>query len=223
MDFCNVIFFLLMIAPGIAVSGVIVTPTRIIYNENSTAQNIILKNNDEKNYLVSVFIEEKGQKWFVITPPIIRLEGGGKLMMRIRQLNNEGLPSDRESMFNYSITMIGSEKTPSKNMNRIAVASRHWFKLFYRPEKIGIPKKNSCSLGVDKVNGDLLLTNNNPFYATLAFLSINGKRVTLNSEESMVEPYSSRSFKIAGDISVVEWININDYGVGEDKCMYSFQ
>ncbi|EML9727409.1 molecular chaperone [Klebsiella aerogenes] len=212
--------FFLYIMPLISRAGVIATPTRIIYSENSKAHSVAIKNESENTFLASAIFEEKGRSFFTVTPPIARLKTGENMLLRIRGINTKELPTDRESVFYYSITMVPNQERTASQQNRIAMASRYWFKLFYRPNIIGTPLMNSCNLEFKNNNKKMDVKNNSPFYSTLVFLSVNGNRVFLSPEEAMIAPYSSQSISISTDASVVEWIRINDYGSLEKKCTY---
>ncbi|NPD52876.1 molecular chaperone [Klebsiella aerogenes] len=213
--------FFLFIMPVITTAGMIATPTRIIYDEGTEARTVVIKNESKSTFLASAIFDEKDRLFFTITPPIVRLDSGEKTVLRVRGIDTKSLPTDRESVFNYSITMIASEDSAAIQQNRIAMANRYWFKLFYRPHNIGKPHVNSCNLEFNIFNDGLYIKNNSPFFSTLVFLSTDGNRILLTPEEAMIEPYSSQQISTSADISVVEWIRINDYGGLEKKCTYS--
>ncbi len=209
------IFFM----PFVTAAGIIVTPTRLIYQENTKAQTVQIRNNSKLLFLASAVFEEKSQSYFAITPPIARLEAGETSILRVRNIDKKNLPLDRESVFNYSITLIANEEEKPNENNKVAVASRYWFKLFYRPDGIGSPKKNSCNLKLSNSGGVLYIENDSPFFSTLIFLGIDGKRISLSPEKAMIAPYSSQQIKSSKKINVVEWIRVNDYGGSEEKCI----
>ncbi|HCR0085224.1 TPA: molecular chaperone [Klebsiella aerogenes] len=213
--------FFLFLMPVISVAGLVATPTRIIYDGSSEAYSVVIKNESKSTFLASAIFDEKGRPFFTITPPIVRLEPGEKTILRVRGIDTENFPTDRESVFNYSITIIASEDSKVMQSNRITMANRYWFKLFYRPQKIGKPQINSCDLEFNKMKGELYVKNNTPFFSTLVFLSTDGKRILLTPEKAMIEPYSSQQINISANVSFVEWIRINDYGGLEKKCNYS--
>ncbi|HEO1574324.1 molecular chaperone [Klebsiella aerogenes] len=220
MRFKALLLFLYLM-PVICLAGIIATPTRIIYDKSSEKHTVVIRNESESTFLASAIFEEKGQPFFTITPPIIKLRPYDKSILRVRGINTKELPKDRESVFNYSITMIASDDNKPLLQNRIAMANRYWFKLFYRPANIGNPHLNSCDLEFYKSEGKLDVKNNSPFFSTLVFLSTNGKRIFLTPDEAMIAPYSSQQIKISSDVKVVEWIRINDYGSLEKKCTSS--
>lgn len=219
MVYYKVGLLLILVLPTTAFSGIVVAPTRVIYDAESNAQNIMLKNNSKTTFLTSAKFEGNGQNHFAITPPITRIEAGEKSLLRIRAINTGQLPTNQESVFYYSITMIENDNNLTNKENRVAVASRYWFKLFYRPKKIGTPKNNNCNIEASQKKDQIYLNNNSPFFSTLVFFSVNGKKIRLKPEEAMIAPYSKNSYHFAGNASVIEWIRINDYGGTEEKCI----
>lgn len=207
--------------PIASLAGIIATPTRIIYTTNNEKHTLVIKNESESTFLASAIFGEKGQPYFTITPPIIKLKAYDKNILRVRGIDTQKLPNDRESVFNYSITIIASDDNKPLQQNRITMANRYWFKLFYRPVNIGKPQLDVCDLTFIKSKGKLDVKNNSPFFSTLVFLSTNGKRIYLSPDEAMIAPYSSQQIDISSDVKIVEWIRINDYGSLEKKCTSS--
>lgn len=218
----KIMFFLALMQPLIAQANIVAFPTRIIFDSESVAQTVTLKNNGKRVFLASATFNGNGSEHFAITPPLVRIDAGDKTQLRIRATDTLSLPLDRESVFYYVVTMIAGDDRPDPQTSRVAVATRYWFKLFYRPTGIGRPASNSCDLIFTIKNSGLYAVNNTPFYTTLFSLAINGQRIELAPDAAMIAPHASQLVSHVDKVSQVEWARINDFGGSEKKCLFSF-
>ena len=204
-----------------ALAGMVVTPTRLVYTQGVTSQTITVKNSGPKAFLASASMEGEGQNYFAVTPPLFRLEPGEKALLRVRRTGSERVSDSREQLFNYSITVISSSTQPEPEANRIAVASKYWFRLFYRPSAIGKPEPNKCDLKF-KLNRDgLTAVNDSEFYSTLIHLALDGEIIRLSPEQAIIAPQSSRLISRKNNITRVDWARINDFGGADTQCAFT--
>ncbi|MCS5794895.1 fimbria/pilus periplasmic chaperone [Klebsiella pneumoniae subsp. pneumoniae] len=91
---------LLLSASFACYAGVQVGTTRIIYAEGKKEVSVSLDNQDITPYLIKSWIENDKNvgTHFLLTPPLFRLEGKQKNVVRIFKLDGQ-LPTDRESLF----------------------------------------------------------------------------------------------------------------------------
>lgn len=84
-------------------AGVQVGTTRIIYAEGKKEASVSLDNLDSTPYLIKSWIENNNNAGthFLVTPPLFRLEGKQKNVVRIFKLDGV-LPADRESLFFFN-------------------------------------------------------------------------------------------------------------------------
>ncbi|MGL5970045.1 MAG: fimbrial biogenesis chaperone [Kluyvera sp.] len=218
----TVMLCLALVLSGIASAGMVATPTRMVYDEQSSAQTVAVKNSGTSAFLASATFEGKGTNHFTITPPLVRVDAGDKTLLRVRATNIARLPTERESVFYYAITMIASGEKPGEQDSRVAVAARYWFKLFYRPSGIGHPESGRCDLTFTRTADGLHAVNQTPFYITLSSFVVDGQRVSLTPDTSMIAPRTSSLMSRTRKASHVEWAWVNDFGGTEDKCRFSF-
>ncbi|MER1934174.1 fimbrial biogenesis chaperone, partial [Proteus mirabilis] len=89
-----ILFFISLFLINTSYAGVIISGTRVIYNEGNKNVSINVKNPDKMPYLIQSWIddfEEKKQSKFTITPPLFRLNPDKENTLRIF-LTEEGLP-----------------------------------------------------------------------------------------------------------------------------------
>ncbi|WP_285147321.1 fimbrial biogenesis chaperone [Lelliottia wanjuensis] len=201
-------------------AGVIVAGTRFIYDEKTKSLNITVENTDEADYLVKAQIlafspdqesgtqPAKGNMPFVATPPLFVLHGKRENKIRVSQTDGN-LPTDRESVYAFSVTAIPSGE-PAPNSVQMAVRSR--FKFFYRPSGLkGDPLKAYEQLRWQRSAGQVMVENPTPYYVTLVNLKANGQAV---EDAAMLAPFEKRSTDWCAkkESCQIQWQSINDYG-----------
>lgn len=211
------LFFLSLLglySQQIAVAGVIIGGTRIIYDASKKESSISVKNPEKKSpFLVQSWFEKYPNTPvdsipFVITPPLFRLDGGKENILRIVRTGGN-LPEDRESIYLANIKSIPASQESSEN--RLIISVKTQIKFIYRPE---ILKANADEAYKQLVfahqNGQLSIKNATPYY--ISFHSILVDNIPFNGLP-MISPKSSITLplKISG-ASTVTWKAINDYG-----------
>lgn len=207
-----ILFFISLFIINTSYAGVIISGTRVIYNEGNKNVSINVKNPDKMPYLIQSWIddfEEKKQSKFTITPPLFRLNPDKENTLRIF-LTEEGLPSDQESLFWLNIkTIPATEKTE----NSLQIAFKTQMKLIYRPKSLKDVnfEEEQKKLSWSKERGKVIVYNPTPYFMNFQTIKFNGKLV---DDVSYVKPFSTKSFDINdnNEHGLISWELINDYG-----------
>lgn len=193
--------------------GVTVGGTRLIYNGGKKEASLSVTNTDSQPYLIQSWVEtlndgtEKAP--FIITPPLFRLDGGQKNILRI--VRTGGTFSDnKESMYWINIKSIPSGKKQD-NTNTLQIAVRTRIKLIYRPDKLnGTPEDVASKLTWTKSGNSITVNNPTPFIMNFNQVKIGNHLV---KDATFVMPMSNATFTTPPDASgTVSWKLISDYG-----------
>ncbi|EOG1984267.1 fimbrial biogenesis chaperone [Proteus mirabilis] len=211
-----IIFFISLFIINTSYAGVIISGTRVIYNEGNKNVSINVKNPDKMPYLIQSWIddfEEKKQSKFTITPPLFRLNPDKENTLRIF-LTEEGLPSNQESLFWLNIkTIPATEKTE----NSLQIAFKTQMKLIYRPKSLKDVnfEEEQKKLTWSKERGKVIVYNPTPYFMNFQTIKFNGQLV---DDVSYVKPFSTKSFDINdnNEHGLISWELINDYGANVD-------
>ncbi|HEI9879946.1 TPA: molecular chaperone [Proteus mirabilis] len=211
-----ILFFISLFIINTSYAGVIISGTRVIYNEGNKNVSINVKNPDKMPYLIQSWIddfEEKKQSKFTITPPLFRLNPDKENTLRIF-LTEEGLPSDQESLFWLNIkTIPATEKTE----NSLQIAFKTQMKLIYRPKSLKDVnfEEEQKKLSWSKERGKVIVYNPTPYFMNFQTIKFNGKLV---DDISYAKPFSTKSFDINdnNEHGLISWELINDYGANVD-------
>lgn len=211
-----ILFFISLFIINTSYAGVIISGTRVIYNEGNKNVSINVKNPDKMPYLIQSWIddfEEKKQSKFTITPPLFRLNPDKENTLRIF-LTEEGLPSDQESLFWLNIkTIPATEKTE----NSLQIAFKTQMKLIYRPKSLKDVnfEEEQKKLSWSKERGKVIVYNPTPYFMNFQTIKFNGQLV---DDISYVKPFSTKSFDINdnNEHGLISWELINDYGANVD-------
>lgn len=211
-----ILFFISLFIINTSYAGVIISGTRVIYNEGNKNVSINVKNPDKMPYLIQSWIddfEEKKQSKFTITPPLFRLNPDKENTLRIF-LTEEGLPSNQESLFWLNIkTIPATEKTE----NSLQIAFKTQMKLIYRPKSLKDVnfEEEQKKLSWSKERGKVIVYNPTPYFMNFQTIKFNGKLV---DDVSYAKPFSTKSFDINdnNEHGLISWELINDYGANVD-------
>ncbi|QIJ53416.1 fimbrial biogenesis chaperone [Proteus mirabilis] len=211
-----ILFFISLFIINTSYAGVIISGTRVIYNEGNKNVSINVKNPDKMPYLIQSWIddfEEKKQSKFTITPPLFRLNPDKENTLRIF-LTEEGLPSDQESLSWLNIkTIPATEKTE----NSLQIAFKTQMKLIYRPKSLKDVnfEEEQKKLSWSKERGKVIVYNPTPYFMNFQTIKFNGKLV---DDVSYAKPFSTKSFDINdnNEHGLISWELINDYGANVD-------
>lgn len=158
---------------------------------------------------------------FMITPPLFRLDAGGKGMVRISLVSSQGLPVDRESLFYLNVAAIPSSNPLARNNQAgfsggsLLVGTGNIIKFFYRPHGIKAPDDSVWkTLHYSRVPGGILVSNPTPWHASFASMAVDGTPTTFNKMQPRVLPPFGR--QVYGTNSTlkkqVKWAILDDKG-----------
>lgn len=218
----------LLAAPLVGISaGFGINATRLVYPEGAGSITVTVRNTlTNEPYLVQAFVSAKQDKQatapFVLTPPLFRLEPQSTNQLRIA-FTGQPLPADRESVFYLHATAIPASDRldPSKRANDVQAQLRFGvgsiIKLFYRPASLnGASSAAQGGLKFSHVALGLKLSNPSPFFISLAGLTADGKKLPLDTPDSlMIPPYGHHIWPVQAPLTAhtrVQWQTINDSG-----------
>lgn len=212
-------------------ASVVMTGTRIIYNEGARSVDVNLRNDTNIPYVIQTWFDkgimtsgpdEKVKVSFVATPTIFRMNPSVGQVLKITYLGDATIPKDKESVFYFNFIQIppANLKLATSDTNKMFVVLRNRIKLFYRPASLLSAERNKFpDLTVSKAarsSSSINIKNNTPFYVTISdvyFLN-NGKKSA--SKASMIAPFENQVFDFAKSSSVkgkkINIIVINDQG-----------
>lgn len=201
--------------------------TKIVFNEETKSVGVGIVNKDSENpYLVQTWIEDSSFKKITLDapliaiPPVIRMEGGEKTIVRIMSSSLiSTLPDDRETLYYLNVREIPKLK---KNTNLVQVAVQTTIKLIYRPAKIKQAHMESIGneLKVTKDGSDFIVKNPTPYYISIVgFSSQKNDKVQSGFESITVMPFSSGIVKSNNTSMGNVWLTIvNDSGGRLQLC-----
>jgi len=203
---------------GIANSGVVIESTRYIYKEGSREISAQMENKDDSPFLMKSWVEPaegKSNAYFMVTPPLFRLEG--KQMNTVRIFPNAHIskaPTDRDSVYFFNIMSIPPTNESLEGENKLQLAVRHRMRLIYRPKAIqGINVSNEVTkLEWRKANNTLTIKNPTPFFLYFRSVMINGKE--LSEIVPHIAPFATSEFNLPAGIDgrQVKWAIANEHG-----------
>lgn len=191
------ILFSLLASINTAFANIVVNGTRVIYPEKNNETIVQLINNGNDPALVQSWIDdgdinstpETANVPFLLSPPVVKVSGNDGQQLRIKKLP-ASLPTDRESVFYLNILDIPPtpEHLQGKNTMQLAIKTR--IKLFYRPNHLQAGVEQALEqIEVKAENKQFRITNNSPYYVTLANVDDKkGKKILTDS--LMVAPFS---------------------------------
>ncbi len=199
--------------------GVGFSRNRLIFPATQRSITLSVSNNGNATYLVQAGVsgspDKKTPAPFVVTPPLFRLEGKSQNAMRIVAAGGQ-LPTDRESLFYFSGTVIPGADGPVQAKGSgatLSIAMRSLLKLFWRPAGLKpSPQEAPGKMQFLRVAKGVLVKNPTPYYQSFAQLQFDGKEQNLDAGPSMVSPYGEQLFPSATTVATVTWRVMNDYG-----------
>lgn len=137
---------------------------------------------------------------FVILPPLRRLDGEGRVALRIRQVGG-ALPTDRETAVIVSVRAIPSQEkkegdSSSGADSRVLIALRMNMRLFWRPVGLASPdaKKIASSLTFTRKGNTLEVSNPTPWFVHFSTLRAGGMELPEAARGAWISPMSSHTF-----------------------------
>ncbi|WP_371756535.1 fimbrial biogenesis chaperone StiB, partial [Salmonella enterica] len=158
-------------------AGINIGTTRVIFHGDAKDASISISNSDNVPYLIQSWAQSisetgaSGDAPFMVTPPLFRLNGGQKNVLRIIRTGGN-LPEDRESLYWLDIKSIPSSNPDNKH-NTLMLAVKAEFKLIYRPKALTQkPEEVADRLTWSRQGRTLTVKNPTPYYMNFATLSV---------------------------------------------------
>ncbi|VGP92813.1 Chaperone protein FocC [Klebsiella variicola] len=199
-----------------AQAGVVIGGTRLVYPEGKKEINITVENKENFPYLIKTFLEkgsiEASSGYFMITPPLFRLDAQQKSVLRVFNASN-AMPADRESLFYFNVTSIPAATDEDAKQNTLQIAVRNRMKLFYRPKALAddTPENVTNKLTWAVSGGKLKVTNPTGYYMNFSTVIVNNGLI---KDALLLAPFSSTEYVLPNGVSsgTVIWKIINDQG-----------
>ncbi|MEO3989889.1 fimbrial biogenesis chaperone [Pseudocitrobacter cyperus] len=218
-----IIFLTLIITSFSSLANVIISNTRVIYPEDQKETTVQLINRGTSPALIQAWLDENdpnstpetAQVPFLLTPPVVKIEGDSGQQLRIRFTGAAGsLPQNKESVYYLNVLDIPpkQENLDGKNLMQIAIKSR--IKVFYRPANLKIAVSDLHTyLSFNAQGNQLIASNNAPYFASIATISAHGK--ALIREPVMIAPFSTLTIGTTEPVSggqALDILLVDDYG-----------
>lgn len=214
------VLMLSLILPAITQAAISLDQSRIIFKPSQKSQSITIQNSGDKTYLIQARVQNENiegptSEYFLVVPPLFRLEANSQHAMLLMPKDLQALPKDRESVFYFSTTAIPAGKKPSEKIEsaaKLSIGLRVMIKLFYRPD--GLPESYEQAAGKLQFTAQpqgVCFINPTPYYITLNQLWADGVAVP-KSSGLMIAPKSAMTVKQAGSGKQMSWQAINDFG-----------
>lgn len=213
-----ILLFSLASLPAYSAGGVGLNATRIVYQQGELSTSVGARNNTDINYLAKFMIsgdDGKNSTLFSISPPLIKINSKDRQDVKIYFTGN-GLPTDRESLFYFSATMIPGTNGPL-NSSALNIGYKTIIKLFYRPSKLTMtPEEAYQQLAISVSPTGIVAKNNSPYYISMNLLTVNGvnAELSLKKQNTMISPYGSLNYVMPenGRKGKATWKVVNDLG-----------
>lgn len=217
---------LLLIIPTWVNAGVIISGTRVIYNENEKEVTVKISNEGKVPVLIQNWIDtgnvdakpETIQVPFVLTPPVFRIEPEKSQSLRIRFTGATVLPKDKESIYWLNVLEIPPNANTEVD-NKLQIAYRSRIKLFYRPDalKDKIGAINAAENLQFSITGNKLKAiNNSPYFVSLVSITLaDNEKNPIDGE--VVPPLGQHEFTLPNGVSAklgskIVYRYVNDWG-----------
>ena len=192
-------------------ASVIMTGTRIIYNEGSRSVDVNLKNQSNFPYVVQTWFDAgkmsggpdaSVQVPFIATPPVFRIQPGAGQGVKVTFTGGLNLPDDRESVFYFNFLQVPPSNIDKNDVkNKMLVMLRNRVKIFYRPTSlVSGPGRGFPNISVTPVSGNasaVMIKNHTPFYVTVSSVALTEGQRRLSSGSGMIEPSGTQIFNIS--------------------------
>lgn len=197
--------------------------SRLIYDPDSNGATLTVTNPQNYPILIQsqVLAENRKDKApFVVTPPLMRLDGQQSSRLRIVRTGGT-FRNDRETLQWLCVKGIPpkagdqwakkGEKKGSVSLN-LQLSINNCIKLLIRPDGLKKqPDDSDSRLKWQRKGNSLVAVNESPFYINISELNINGYAI---HDVKYVSPFSSQEFSLrSAEIpKTVGWKMVNDYG-----------
>ena len=192
-------------------ADIIISGTRIIYDENKKDVSIRLENKGTRPLLVQNWIDLGNDNAdpgsikapFVSTPPVSRIEPKHGQSVKVMFTQTTALPKDRESVFWFNVLEVPPKADANKEENKslLQLAFRTRIKLFYRPSGLTLSAdKAHTRLTFTRDGQHYILKNDSPYHINILGLKETANSRDLAEEGTMIAPYSQFTLPAAAGL-----------------------
>lgn len=213
----TLLFLMLSLSLTAQADGIRLDQTRVIINSDSTSQVFSILNDDNSPYLIQTAVTDKleGKKssFFVVTPPLFRLDAKSKFSAKILVTNKKSLPTDRESLFYLYTRAIPATQQPNdqENSAKLTFVTNIVIKVLYRPNHLTVPNAELFQqVTLTRKNNEWQFNNPTPYYLTVVNIKTNQQTYKKNLE---LPPFAQTTLEgVDSKITTASWQMINDFG-----------
>ena len=227
--FCATMSF---VEAPIAVAGIIVDGTRVVYPAAKREVTIHIRNPSDTPSLVQAWLDAgdpharpgESKVPFVMTPPLFRLDPTKGQSLRL-VYTHDPLPGDRESLFWLNVLDIPPRAASNPDLpNQLDLAFKHRMKVFFRPASlVGAAADAPARLTWKLLSNDgkfvaIQASNPTAYHVSLIQVTLTVAGHPIIAKADMVDPFTSRSFDLPDPLTApggavpVEYWFVNDYG-----------
>ena len=179
-------FVTLLVAATVARAEVMITGTRVIYDEKQREGVVKVSNTGNMPVLLQAWIDNGDANArpdtikvpFSVTPPVVRLDPKRDQTIRLFRTGS-GLAADRETLFWFNLLEIPPKPTKKAvgDDNKLQLAFRTRIKMFYRPAELTMPIEQAITnLTFSKKGNQLVIKNVSPYYITFRKLELRASK-----------------------------------------------
>ena len=218
-----------------ASAGVVLSSTRVIYEESLHEKTIKAVNRGTSPVLIQTWIDDGRENTppdqlnvpFMVTPPVGRLDPKHEQIIKITSLNNN-FPKDRESVYWLNVMEIPAKAKNTTNVNILQVAFRTRIKLFWRPDGL----KGTYPEAMEKLQWKLtndngkyvaIASNSTPYYISLSKADVTSKGHSWKINVKMIPPFGKETLEIEKMTNLSPNAEIKYIAIGEQGNIQEFK
>jgi len=139
----KLLLLLMLVSPMLAQASVVISNTRVVYEEARGEAIVQLRQPGSTPVLVQVWLDDGDENLdpqeqtlpFLVTPTVSRMDPGNGQAVRVLRTGGE-LPMDRESMFFFNVLEVPPAETEliQTGTDHVQFSTRSRIKFFYRPQ-----------------------------------------------------------------------------------------
>lgn len=184
-----------------AMADLTVAASRVVHQAGSSSTPVRIRNTGDAPVLIQSWVDggevdaqpAQLRTPLVATPPLFRLNPGGRRDIYVRAAEPAGLPQDRESLLWLNILDVPARKADEAAVVEQAVRWR--LKLFHRPE--GLPGKPDAAIKslqwtiTRSEDGGMELRARNPsaYHVSLRTLAVGKRELAVSTADAVIPPY----------------------------------
>ncbi|MFW5387181.1 MULTISPECIES: molecular chaperone [unclassified Yersinia (in: enterobacteria)] len=226
-------FVTLLVAATVTRAEVMITGTRVIYDEKQREGVVKVSNTGNMPVLLQAWIDNGDANArpdtikvpFSVTPPVVRLDPKRDQTIRLFRTGS-GLAADRETLFWFNLLEIPPKPTKGATGedNKLQLAFRTRIKMFYRPAELTMPIEQAITnLTFSKKGNQLVIKNASPYYITFRKLELRASKESpavanlSKINNKMIAPFAELSLPVSvngpiNNTTQVFYSVINDQG-----------